>query len=139
MTNIFCVSKIISSCFPTFLFECEQVFVRVLFDGVTKTTHNTSVSVRCLEQTCKKFKRFKSYLLYLINKIHHIKHDEKERGKYLKRKFLKFGWYLQLEECSRIWQSERIQIYSQSSQTPLTDCFTHKGSSEGNLKQHIAV
>ena len=46
---------------------------------------------------------------------------------------LKLGWYLQLEECSKIRQSERIQIYSQSSQTPLTDCFTLTGSSEGNL------
>ena len=46
---------------------------------------------------------------------------------------LKLGWYLQLEECSMIRQSERIQIYLQSSQTPLTDCFTLTGSSEGNL------
>ena len=38
-----------------------------------------------------------------------------------------------------IRQSERIQIYSQSSQTPLTDCFTLTGSSEGNLKQHTAL
>ena len=45
----------------------------------------------------------------------------------------KLGWYLQLEECSMFRQSERIQIYSQSSQTPLTDCFTLTGSSEGNL------
>ena len=52
---------------------------------------------------------------------------------------LKFGWYMQLEECSMIRQSERIQIYSQSSQTPLTDCFTLTGSSEGNLKQHTAL
>ena len=52
---------------------------------------------------------------------------------------LKLGWYLQLEECSMIWQSERIQIYSQSSQTPLTDCFTLTGSSEGNLKQHTTL
>ena len=36
-------------------------------------------------------------------------------------KYLKFGWYLQLEECSMIRHSERIQIYSQSSLTPLTD------------------
>ena len=46
---------------------------------------------------------------------------------------LKFGWYLQLEECSIIWQSECIQIYSQLSQTPLTDFFTLTKSSEGNL------
>ena len=39
-------------------------------------------------------------------------------------KVTKFGWYLQLEECSMFRQSKRIQIYSQSSQTPLTDCFT---------------
>ena len=52
---------------------------------------------------------------------------------------LKLGWYLQLEECSMIRQSERIQIYSQSSQTPLTDCFTLTGSSEGNLKQHTTL
>ena len=32
----------------------------------------------------------------------------------------KLGWYLQLEECSMIRQSERIQIYSQSSQTSQT-------------------
>ena len=52
---------------------------------------------------------------------------------------LKLGWYLQLEECSMIRQSERIQIYSQSSQTPLTDCFTLTGSSERNLKQHSTL
>ena len=51
----------------------------------------------------------------------------------------KFGWYLQMEESSIIRQSERIQIYSQSSQTPLTDCFTVTGSSEGNLKQHTTA
>ena len=34
---------------------------------------------------------------------------------------LKFDWYLQ------------------SSQTPLTDCFTLTGSLEGNLKQHRAL
>ena len=39
-----------------------------------------------------------------------------------------------------IRQTERIQIYSQSNQTPLTDCFTLTGSSEGNLKQlHTAL
>ena len=52
---------------------------------------------------------------------------------------LKLGWYLQLVKCSMIRQSERIQIYSQSSQTPLTDCFTLTGSSEGNLKQHTTL
>ena len=36
-------------------------------------------------------------------------------------KYLKFGWYLQLKECSMTRQSERIQIYSQSNQTLLTD------------------
>ena len=32
-----------------------------------------------------------------------------------------------------------FKIYSQSSQTPLTDYFTLTGSSEGNLKQHTAL
>ena len=60
-------------------------------------------------------------------------------NKNIRNSTLKLGWYLQLEECSMIRQSERIQIYSQSSQTPLTDCFTLTGSSEGNLKQHTTL
>ena len=32
---------------------------------------------------------------------------------------------------------ENLQIYSQSSQTPLTDCFTLTGSSEGNLNRTV--
>ena len=32
-----------------------------------------------------------------------------------------------------------IIVYSQSCQTPLTDCFTLTGSSEGNLKQHTTL
>ena len=34
-----------------------------------------------------------------------------------------------------IYSIKKTQIYSQSSQTPLTDCFTLTGSSEGNLIQ----
>ena len=32
-----------------------------------------------------------------------------------------------------------IEIDSQSCRTPLTDCFTPTGSSEGNLKQHTTL
>ena len=34
---------------------------------------------------------------------------------------------------------EALNFYSQSSQTPLTDCFTFTGSSEGNLKQRSTL
>ena len=63
---------------------------------------------------------FESKFLLLIAKVKYFS--------YVIDSVLKFGWYLQLEKCSMIRQLERIQIYSQSSQTPLTDCFTPTGS-----------